>query len=262
MTRFAEVELQRERWRRALERLALDTDDRPDFARRGLASRLRVATVQLLLLPSDPEAAPVTIDGDLAARYQGRQSIGLGDLNVALPFNPRRTAHALAVVDHYETDWNYYYALHRSGAVEFGLGDVGGWEGADSSGDLPRMIFLSPTVARVWALLALASEAYEHSEVSGPYQLTIAVPNVRGALLGRLSEGWSEPHDWNNRVGPCLDANLLWHLEIDELPDADRARAIAFSVGDRIEEAWGSQQQRYLAHRGDHAGQLDPRTIN
>jgi len=56
MTDIADVELRRARWRRALRREALDTTARDDFAVAGLASRLRAPSVQLLLLPADPEA--------------------------------------------------------------------------------------------------------------------------------------------------------------------------------------------------------------
>ena len=56
--------------------------------------------------------------------------------------------------------------------------------------------------------------------------------------------------------------HLLWHVELDELPDHDGARDIAYPIGDRLEDAWGSQQRRYLAHRGDCVGEMDFRRVN
>lgn len=261
MNDLVQTEFQRARWRRALHRLAIDRDDREDFAERGLASRLRDITVQLVLLPSDPEATHVIIDDDLSARFR-RTGIALDRVRVALPTNERRTAHALAVADAYDSDWRGYYAIHRSGALEFGLGDRGGWERADRAGNRVRTILLTPTVARAWAFLLLAGEICQHEQLSAPFQLTVAVRNTEGAVLGGLGEGWAEPGDWSNNLGACVDRHLLWHLEFDEIPDKNSARAVAYAIGDRLEDAWGSALHRYLAERGEFAGQLDPRRVN
>ena len=259
---ISQVELQRARWRRALARLAIDSDDREDFATRGLASRLRNITVQLILLPSDPEATPVVLDDDLAARLKRGNGIMLDRVRVALPANERRTAHALAFSDYYDSGWTTYYAIHRSGTLEFGLGGRGGWEGTGRDGEFVRMILLTPTVARAWALLRVADEMYRDDQVSGPFQFTVAVRNTDGALLGGLGEGWAEPGDWSNNLGACAERHLLWHLELDEIPNESGARAFAYAIGDRLEQAWGSAHRRYLAERGVYAGHLDPRRVN
>ncbi len=183
MNDISEIELQRARWRRALTRLAIDRDDREEFATRGLASRLRKITVQLVLLPSDPEAAPVVIDDDLATRFKRGNGILLDRVRVAMPSNERRTAHALAFCDYYDSGWTTYYAIHRSGTLEFGLGERGGWERTGRDGKPTRTILLAPTVARAWALLRLADEMYRDAQVCGPFQLTVAVRNAEGALL-------------------------------------------------------------------------------
>jgi hypothetical protein len=262
MTSIVDHEAQRTRWRRALKRAALDRDDRDDFASGGLASRLANVTTQILLLPADPESHAITLDETLATSLQTRQSIALDRITVALPGNPRRTAHALALADSYNETWNSYLAIHRSGAIEFGVGDRGGWDGQDRSGNPVRLISLTPVVARVWALLRIATEIHENEDVGGPVQLTVGVRRTKGALLSTLGEGWAEPGDFQNNLGPCLDDHLLWHIELHELPDHDGARDIAYRIGDRLEDAWGSRQRRYLAHRGDFVGELDARRVN
>lgn len=262
MTALADHELQRARWRRALSRIALDRDDREDFATRGLASRLGNVTTQIVLLPADPEAAAITLDDGLAASLQARQSMVLDRITVALPGTPRRTAHALALADSYNETWNSYLAIDRSGGIEFGLGDRGGWDGRNRSGSPLRLISLTPAVARVWALLRIAAETNEDHDVCGPFQLTVGIRCTKGALLSTLAEGWAEPTDFQNTIGPCREDHLLWHVELDELPDHDGARDVAYRIGDRLEDAWGSRQRRYLAHRGDYAGELDFRKVN
>ncbi len=62
MTDIEGLEFRRARWRRALRREALDTTTRGDFAVAGLASRLRAPSIQILLLPADPEADCIRID--------------------------------------------------------------------------------------------------------------------------------------------------------------------------------------------------------
>jgi hypothetical protein len=262
VTALADHELQRARWRRALSRAALDRDDREDFASRGLAARLGNVTTQIVLLPADPEADAIPLDETLAASLQTRRSIALDRITVALPGNPLPTAHALALADSYSETWNSYLAIDRSGGIHFGLGDRGGWEGQDRGGKPVRLINLTPAVARVWALLRIAAETYEGHGITGPFQLTVAVRGSKGALSATLAEGWAEPSDFQNSIGPCPDEHLLWHIELDELPDHRGARDIAYRIGDRLEDAWGSRQRRYLAHRGDFVGELDPRRVN
>lgn len=261
MTTLGERELLRARWRRTLALHALDQDDREDFAQGGLAGRLRHLTTQLLLLPADPEANPIDFDETFTEWFRTRAVIQLDHTGVRLPSNVRRTAHSLVLADTHDSAWSSYLAVHRSGAVEFGLGDIGGWQGRDHGGDPARVLALTPVVARVWAMLCLAAELASTHGVAGPYQLTVGVRS-QDAQLGVLAEGWAEPGAFNNHVGTCADINLLWHLELDALPDSDGAREIAYGVGNRLEDAWGVAQRRYLASRGDLQGQLDPRRMN
>lgn len=258
-----ERELQRARWRRSLEIFRLDRAERDDFALGGLAPRLESVSVQMLLLPADPEADVIEITDGFSTWLEGQRSLDLDGVTVQLPQSARRTAHALALADAYGDDtWNSYLAVHRSGALEFGLGTAGGWEGRDRGGNDVRIIGLTSTVARVWALLRLAAVLAERDAIEGPFLLTVAVPRAAGSLLGALGEGWAQPGDFQNSIGACRDAALLWRFELAGLPDADEAaRRLAYSVGDRLEDAWGCRQRRYLAHRGKHEGQIDPRAV-
>jgi hypothetical protein len=255
----ADHELLRARWRRALRSLALDSITREEFGLSTLARRLSTVTVQLVLLPTDPEANVVSVNDSFASWLDAQRDTALDGTTFKLPSTLRRTAHAVALVDTYGEQWASYLAVHRSGAIEFGAGERGGWSENDRAGKSIRTIALTPTVARVWAMLRVAAALHERHAVDVPRQLTVGVANTGGARLGALGEGWAEPGDFHNRVGPCADPHLLWHVELTAVPAESDARDIAYSIGDRLEDAWGVQQRRYLAHRGEYAGRLDPR---
>jgi hypothetical protein len=255
-----EKELQRARWRRALTRFGLEQTGDESFATGGLALRLTSTSIQMLLLPGDPETEVVDLDEAFSSWLEAQRTIDLDGVMVQLPSTARRTAHAIALADSYgEDSWGSYFAVHRSGALEFGLGTAGGWQGRDRSGDEVRIIALTSTVARAWALFRVADALQERTPVAGPFLFALAVPHAGGALLGALGEGWAQPGDFQNSIGPCRDPQLLWHFELAEVPTGDDAKQVAYSVGDRLEDAWGCSQRRYLARRGQHEGRIDPR---
>jgi hypothetical protein len=263
MTDIAGVELQRARWRRALRREALDTTARDDFAVTGLASRLRSPSVQLLLLPADPEADVIRIDDDLWVWTKNFQVVNVDGRNVRLGTQDVPTAHAAAMVDSYGSreGWNSYVAIHRSGALECGLGERGAWERKDREDNLVRVFNLISVVARTWALLKFGSALRERTPIDGPFQLTVGVHRTRDAFLGNVAEGWAEPLSWENELPACRGEHLLWHLEMAEWPDDEAIQEIAFGVGDRLEDAWGVPQRRYLARTGALAGRFDTRQL-
>lgn len=264
MTDITEAELIRRRWRRALEREGLETVDREDFALGGLASRLRTPSVRLLVLPADPEADIVAINDGLWAWMKNYQGVDLGGRNLRLGTLEMPKAHAAALVDSYGNyeAWNSYVAIHRSGAVECGLGNRGAWERTDNDDNPVRVFQLISIVARTWAMLKFAGAFRDRVAPPAPWQLTIALHRTGGALLGNLGEGWAPPTSIENNVAGCPETHVLWHIEFSEWPDDVEAQRLAFSVGDRVEDAWGVRQRRYLANRGPMAGKLDIRQLH
>lgn len=234
-----EQEALRARWRRALDGLVLDRTERDDFGRSILARRLRNITVQMALLPADPEANVVSIDETFSSWLDEQRVVDLDGVSFTLPQVQRRTAHALTLVDAYGDEWSQYFALHRSGTVEVGAGDHGGWDWRNHQDERVRSIALTPTVARVWTMLKLAALVHERHEFEAPLLLAVGVVDTSEALLAILGEGWAEPDDVNNNVGTCGEPHLLWHLELPTVPGHSLAREVAFSVGDRLEDAWG-----------------------
>jgi hypothetical protein len=264
MTDLADFELRRVRWRRALEAEGLDTVDQGDITLRGLAARRRTPSVRLLLLPGDPERRGDRDRRRVWAWVKNFSVVQVDGRNLRLGAQEIPTAHAAALVDSYGSRdaWNSYLAIHRSEALEYGLGDRGAWERKDQEGNLVRVFSLISVVARTWALLKFASALRDRTAVDGPWQLTVALNRTAGAFLGNVGEGWAEPLTWDNELPPCVDQHLLWHIDIADVPRDDEARDIAFSVGDRIEDAWGARQRRYLARVGDLAGRFDVRKVH
>jgi hypothetical protein len=117
-------------------------------------------------------------------------------------------------------------------------------------------------MAYSWALLRIGSLLCGRSPITGPWHLTIGVRRTYGALLGNLGEGWAEPYEFGNYVGVCADQHLRWSIELEEMPGREEQKSWAFKIGDRLEDAWGVTQRRYLGRRGDFEGRLDVRRVN
>lgn len=263
MTELAESELLRARWRRALDRHAIDSVDRADFALGGLATRLRTPTVQILWLPTDPEANALQIDDALWTWIEAHRFLEVDGQRVDFGFDKCPTAHAVALVKRNNDPdlWNSYLAVNGSGVVEFGLGECGGSDQQNAEGDQSRSFYLVSIVTYTWALLKFISALNEWFPNLNPTMLTVALKGTKDASLANLGEGFIEPGEFRGTVGGCPESNLLWHFELDKLPDDDGQQRLAFVIGDQIENAWGGSQSRYLANRGERKGRLDFRYI-
>lgn len=263
MTSLADTELLRARWRRALDVDALDDARRSDFALGGLATRLRESSVRVMLLPSDPDADVVQIDDSFLAWLETQKTVAVDGQIIRVGDQMHPTAHAAALVRGFGSTepWNSYLAVHRSGAIELGLGSRGGWERQNPEGETVRVFNLISIVTYTWAMLIFSAVLNDRVGLAGPSQLTIALRNTKDALLGDVGEGWAEPDSYQNTIGGCREDHLLWHVSIDQPLDADAQKRLAFAIGDRIEDAWGMTERRYLARVGDREGHLDCRRI-
>jgi hypothetical protein len=75
-----------------------------------------------------------------------------------------------------------------------------------------RVFNLISIVAYTWAVLKFGAAHFARLSLVGPWHLTVAVSQTRGALLCNVGEGWIEPSS------SCVDRNLLWHLEVRDWP--------------------------------------------
>lgn len=255
---LAEIELIRARWDRALRSYALDTLDRDDFASGGLTRRLEIPTVQLVMLPPDPERDVIALDDDLVAWLQERRDVTLEDHSLRLGNNVRVSANAVVLTDGYSRvdDWPSYVAIYRSGVVEAGLGVYGGGENLRQDGNRVRYFALISTVVHSWATLDLASKLQAKAGLDGPWLMMVGMRSTRGAFLADFGDGWRSFGPPYNNDQSCPDDNLLWRLELETLPGAQEQQDVAFGIGDRIENAWGTTMRRYLNREGARSGHL------
>lgn len=262
MSSILEAEQRRARWRRHLAVEGVDDIRSQDFARGGLASRLDSMLARMFLLPEDPGTECWDFDSAFWAKLEKHKIVDLGNGKIHLGNELIPTTHAAAIVNKYGNDaaWLRYAAIHRNGMVEFGLGERRHQQanGGDSEG--PAFVDLVRIVGFAWAMAELARKLGS-DQAPGPYLLTVALPDTRGALLTGRAEGYAHPGDYNYVIQPCHDEHLLWNIELEELPtDIAELQQLALRVGSRIENAWGERRQTYLDCTGSHEGQLDIRS--
>ena len=263
MKTLAETEMIRARWRRHLAAEALDTAARSDFSPGGLGSRVAEPTAKLLLLPSEPDSTEVEFDGQFWEWIEAHKTIEVGNGRVSFGSQIRPTAHAAAIFDESSDAklWKNYAAVHRNGAVEMTLGTLGGKTHSEDPGRSPHRFWLAGIVARAWGMLELFRTLPNRID-DVPLLLAVALRDTKGAMLADFGMGCPDPQYQLYDRGGCPDDNLLWHIQIDQMSDdAPATQEVAFSVGDRIENAWGCRQKLYLDHTGDLAGKLNVRRV-
>jgi hypothetical protein len=246
-------ELYRTRWRRAREALGLVDPERDSFATGGLGGHVPQLTVRLLVLPADPEVNRIEFDEALWEWWKGtRQSPFEGSPidwgNFLLP----TSSAAVRCVSVTEEKWDSYLALSRYGGLDMGLGRDGAAER-----DGVRVFWLVRTVGRLWAALQLYREIVARFDIVGPWECSVALVNTRGGSLGNFGSGWAEYPDPRANPRACSEPNLLFRRELIEWPGPDETRALAFSFGAWIEDSWGMQCRRFIAHGGPLAGKFD-----
>ena len=121
-----QVELLRGRWRRAREPLRLTDPSDEDFGTGGLAALAPEACVRLLILPSDPEATLISEFDPAFWEWWGQARPNPFHGAAPTDWGPQRRPTVEAAVRSRPRDsgrwvWDTYLALHRSGAMEFGL---------------------------------------------------------------------------------------------------------------------------------------------
>lgn len=231
------------------------------FGQSGLAARMKDVTVRILVLPRDPFADIVTFDEDLWGWWLAdRDNPFTGAARTGWGAQHAPTAHAAARFDRYNGTWEHYLAIHRTGAIEHGMGRDGGgsWRTKESE---ERSFNLVTIVGRIWNVLTLAIEASSRYELTGPWEVSVSLINTSGALMGNVALGWKDLNDWwaGDRPPRCKELNLLLRLEVTEWPDPDGVKDLAFKLGGMIEDAWETKNRRFLVNAGrEGAGEFDP----
>lgn len=249
---------QREIWRDEREALGL-VPGAPGFGRRGVMERLDGQAVQVVLLPSDPSVAAVEFDAALARalpdRFTGQISNGV-----------QRLGHVSASSGHLlkeaqgEEGSRGLLAVARHGGVLVGVGERSGRYFLNGK-DGPVAQRLSVVSGAVRLAFAAQADALAHLAAldlwapSGPWEVSVALPGARGAVLGAFASGWEEP-DRAFDVFECGEDDPLVTLELADVPkDVHDRREALRRVLARVVNAFGTTLPLYLPHNNT-AGEI------
>jgi hypothetical protein len=246
----------REAWRelRALEGLLDAQSD--TFGGLGLARMVESPAARLLVLPSDPESRSIALDDSFWAWWDAAHpDPASSDTRKWGRTTRPYSLGALQCDGSPQGKWWQYAALRRDGSLDITLGpDV-----AFEKGDPPvRVVRLTQLVARLWAGLALYSEAVTRLTLPGPFELSFALLRTRAGVLAGLGREWAEPDSIRGPIGECFEPNVYVRRELPSWPVDLELRTLAFSIGGCVEDAWGIRRRRFLFREGPQAGQFDP----
>lgn len=247
-----DVDAQRARWAAYRQHQGLVEQSGEGFAQGGLGGLVEDLDVRLLVLPADPQADVVPLDGETLSWLKQQRDSPYGGGAVEWGHRSRATSTALVLYDQYRDDkgWERYQALHRHGGIEFGAGQL-----AYQLREM-RVYALRAIVGFAWSALAIQAEAIERWHLEPPFELTVTLRDTKGATLGNFAEGWAEPGQGLHDVSTCIEEHVLLRWELDKRIEPSQ---VAIELGNRIEQAFGTTNRRHLAHRGPHEGQFDPR---
>jgi len=177
-----DIDAQRARWLRYRTGQQLTIETGEDFALGGLARYAEDPDLRLVFLPSDPDGDPVPLDSETLDWLKGPRPTPYGGRPPRWGHRNRVTSNALVAYEQNRDDagWARYLALHRHGGVELVPGNVA-YNGRDT-----RVFALRQIVGLAWIAAALQSEVAERWYVTPPFELTIALRNTNGAVLGQL----------------------------------------------------------------------------
>ncbi len=148
--------------------------------------------------------------------------------------------------------WQNYFALLRSGALDVTLSsDVG------RAVDGVRYFHLIGLVGRFWAAMSRYSVFVRDRDIRGPFEVTLALRDTKGAVLGGVAQGWRDGFEARH-LPRCVEPHVLLRDEVGEWP-VDNEQALAFRFGTWIEDAWGMKERRFIAREGEFQGRFDPR---
>lgn len=239
---------QRQAWAAGRAHAGLADDDL-DPAKHPVFARITDLSVAIMLLPADP-LAPVLDFTDawpLIPHYlAGRLADGVGDLQHeevtgSHVFRSSRSAADETVMA---------VGLARHGGVFAGVGHPGRYR-MDNGRPVVRLssIVGAVRVALTTQVNALAPTGERSVAPAGPWELTIAVPGARGAVLGAYaSPQWGKVED-NEAPPTCTMEHPLVRLEIPEFPDEAGLPALLAHAMSRAVNIFGTTTEFYANPR-------------
>ena len=219
----------------------------------GLARRVQTVSARLLILPGDPFATDLSFDDEFWKWWVTARPPPFGSQFGWTNTEP--TVDAAVKYMQGSEKWATYLAVHRNGGVEVGCDPT--W----SSGEEYRFFGLGRTVGLVWMASATQAEVVGRFGLTGPWELTLTLYKTEGTYLAGFGRGWAEPGraGWYD-VRAQQDPHIMIRREVGSFPGSEiDIRDLAFDIGDRIENAWGVRDRRFLDREGDMEGKFEAR---
>jgi hypothetical protein len=257
---------QQERWVWARARRSLDPSV-AGFGARGLLAYLDSPGIAVTVLPADVLGQLIEFTDDLPGLVLPDRFDGITGNGVSLLSDVTTTSTALVrfapSYDH--GGWRGFVALDRCGGVQAGIGATARYQL-----DEGRNVAPSASVLRLFVLVHIV-RVVVHAQarvigwvagrppavtVDGPFEIVVAVPDTEGMMLGGLNEGWEQP-EYAFDPPRALEDNVMVRVQVEDWPtDPGDLEILALRVVDRVCEAFGDRQQRYLRAGGPEAGTI------
>jgi hypothetical protein len=253
----------RRRWVAARQQIGLGSPEDPDFGQGGFVRHAPEVRTRFVILSADPSCALLEFDEDFWTWWLGEWPNPFDGARPTAWGTEHTPTSGAAVRFDWSGDsrwtWNHYLALHRTGALEFGLGRLGSrtfqHQGQEQA---TRVFFLTTTVGRMWWALSRYGDVINRAGIDGPWELTLSFRGTQGSALGNVGAGWAEPDQvWLDEFPACPDSNVMITRELEFWPDASALQAVVLSIGGNIEDAWGCRNRRFLAREDPNAGDFD-----
>jgi hypothetical protein len=240
-------------WRQYRSSLKLVDTDSEDFGSAGLGAQVECSSVRLIILPSDPDATPISFDKSFWDFWsQNRQDPVLGRPMSWLVDNmPTSQAAVSYAYSRSKADWDSYMAIRRNGALEMELGKKGAFTKNEN-----RYFMLISSIGKVWYAFNLYTEVITEYKLTGPFEVSLALIGTSNAMLGHVGSGWMDPILGGPR-NSVVERNCIFSVELHDWPTADGIESLAFNFGNWIEDTWGIKERRYIALEGQFEGNFD-----
>lgn len=258
MNPVQQIDVYRERWRRARDSLRLVDTEAGRFGTGQVHSAAGKIPARLVILPADPEGHLIDFDEEFWAWWSKEsRDPHTGDLTL-FGTETGSSAHAAYRYRSFTEDkWMRYVAVTHAGALEMGLGWDASYELRRSGEEEFEVFHLLTLVGRIAAALSYYGEVIQRYSPAGPWEVSLGLIGTGGSLLGGFATGWAEAGHYNHDGRQCSHPNVLMHRELTSWPDTNDATEQAYRLGDQIENSWGSRLRRYIAREGPNEGKFD-----
>lgn len=227
--------------------------------------RLDEPRLLVTILPSDPLRPAVEFDdfefADLVLpqSFKGQTANGVSMLAFVASTSDSLVRYARG--NTVGSDWRAFVCIRGDGGVDVGIGSVARFEFGNEtplSGVGAFRLFMLVHAVRVAISTQARLCAKLGSDDLSPFEMVVAIPDAKGAVLTAFAEGWGRPeHDFE--VPSCLDNDPMVRTEVGTWPiDPRDQEQLLFRVASRICASFDVREPRFLPWARGGFGPLSP----